>query len=132
MIDAMLANLSLSTPVLFAARGRRGGADTGEVLLYMAIAAVVIGVVCGVLYAVNRHRHTQRFNSHASLFNGLCERHELNRSARALLKQIAGHHKLKYPARVFIEPKLFDPNGLGGSLKSQGLQVAALRNQLFG
>ena len=131
MIHAMLANLSLSTPVLLAARSRRG-ADTGEVLLYLAIAAVAIGGVCGVLYAVNRHRHAQRFNSHPSLFNGLCDRHELDRPARALLKQIAGHHQLKYPAQVFIDPKLFDEKRLGGSLSGQGLQIAALRNQLFG
>lgn len=135
MIYAMLTDFSLSGPVLFAARGarrRRGGADTGEVLLYLAIAAVVIGVICGTLYAVSRYRLRQRFNSHSSLFTGLCQRHELDRGAQSLLKQIAGHHNLKHPARVFIEPKLFDPNGLGGSLRSQGLQVAALRNQLFG
>ncbi len=135
MIHAMLTDLSLREPVLFAARGvgrRRGGADTGEVLLYMAIAAMVIGAVCGVLYAFNRHRHRQRFNSHSSLFTGLCERHNLDRTARTLLKRIASHHNLKYPAQVFIEPKLLDPNGLGDSLRSQGLHVAALRNQLFG
>ena len=133
MIHATLANLSVSAPVLFAARaGRRRGADTGEVLLYLAVAAVTIGVVCGVLYAVNRYRNKQRFNSHPSLFNGLCERHNLDRSGKALLKQIADYHKLKYPAQVFIEPKLLDPNALGGSLRNQGLQVAALRNQIFG
>ena len=47
----------------------------------------------------------------------------MDRAARALLKQIVSHHKLKYPAEVFIEPKLFDPKGLGSTLRSQGLEV---------
>jgi len=130
MIHAMFTDLTVSLPVVFAARSR--GADTGEVLLYLGIAVVVIGGVCGVLYAFNRHRQAQRFKSHSSLFTSLCQRHELDRAARTLLKQIASHHNVKYPAQVFIEPKLFEPNNLNASLRSQGLQIASLRNQLFG
>jgi len=134
MIHAMFTDLTFSAPVLLAIRGggSRRGADTGEILTYLGIAVVIIGGVCGLLYAANRHRQRQRFNSHSTLFNSLCQRHELDRAARRLLKQIASHHNLQYPSQVFIDSKLFDPNNLDATLRSQGLQVATLRNQLFG
>lgn len=114
-----------------AAGRHRGDVDLGEVIGYLMIAATVIASVCLIVYFVSRLRHRWRYNSHRSLFNGLCRVHGLNRNARKLLKRVARHHKLGQPGRLFLEPKWLDPAGLRGSMREQAGNVAALRNRLF-
>ena len=114
-----------------AGRRRRGSVDTGEALIYLLIAAGVIALVCVVLYVSNRIVHHRRFNSHGSLFKGLCQIHGLNHGARALLKQVAGQHKLAYASQVFTDPQWLDPASLRGSLRRHAAEVNSLRNRLF-
>ena len=128
----------MSAQLLFGARnlgaaGRRraGSVDTGQALTYLLIAAVVIAVVCAVLYVSNRIVQRRRFNCHGSLFKGLCKVHGLNHGARALLKQAAGQHKLAYASQVFTDPQWLDPASLRGPLRRHAAEVASLRKQLF-
>jgi len=136
----MSPNVITSLPierVLFGARGygtagRNRAIGTGEVVVYLLIAGVVIAAVCALLYLVNRMQHRKRYNSHSTLFAGLCRVHGLGRGDRALLKQVASQHQLAQPARVFTEPKWLDPAGLRGSLSRQASKVENLRKRLFG
>jgi len=117
-------------PVLFAIRPRRQ-ASSGDVLVYLGIAVVVIAVLCAGIYALNRMAHTRRFNSHSSLFSGLCQTHGLDRSDRVLLKSLVAFHNLDYPSRVFSEPQWLTPDRLPPALKSNEEQIRTLHKRLF-
>ncbi len=116
---------------LGAASRRRGSVDTGEMLTWLLIAAVVIGGVSLALYAASRAAHRRRGYSHAAVFSGLCKTHQLSLTARRLLKKVAQQHRLTEPARVFTEPKWLDPTGLRGALRSKAEAVASLRDRMF-
>ena len=119
---------------LFAARSsgrRRGAVSTSEMLLYLGIAVVVIVVVCLSVYCGSRWSHWRQFKSPAGLFLGLCKVHALDRRTQALLKQIARHHNLPQPARLFTEPKWLDPTALKGPMASRARQISELRSRLF-
>ena len=137
MISSMLGNILVSGPVLLAAKNfgavgrRRSTVDTGQMFVWLLVAGGVIGAVCLGIYVASRAAHRRRHNSHASLFGGLCQTHQLNHGARNLLKKVAHQHGLSQPARVFTEPEWLDPAGLRGSLRSHAEEVAALRNRLF-
>lgn len=119
-------------PVLGAAsRYRASRADAGEVLVWLLIAVGAIAAVCVLLYAVNRMVHRWRYNSHPALFYGLCKVHGLDGNARNLLKQVARLHNLRWPGRLFIDPKWLDPANQGGSLRARAAELAALRERLF-
>jgi len=97
----------------------------------LAVAAGGIAGVCLVVYCCNRLIQRRRYNSHSSLFSGLCQVHGLDHSARGLLKQLARKHGLRHPARLFTEPGWLDPARLQGSLHGRAAEVTALRNRLF-
>ncbi|MBN2474302.1 MAG: hypothetical protein JXB62_06825 [Pirellulales bacterium] len=111
-----------------ASRPRVGGADTGEIIFYLVIAAVVIATVCVALFVASRVHHGRLRHSQGMLFSALCRIHHLSRRERALLRQLAARSQLAYPAQVFTEPKWLDTNRLRG----QEAELAKLRQQLFG
>lgn len=106
-------------------------ADSGEVMVWLLVAAVVIGAVVAALVLVNRAVHKRRTNSHAGLFAGLCQHHKLDRNRRNLLKALGQAHRVRYPARVFLDPTLFDPKRLPPGLRAKKDEILALRQQLF-
>lgn len=131
------ATILLAGQILFgarrlgAARGRTQHVAFDEMLVYLMIAAGVIAAVCLTFYLVSRLVQRRRYYSHGSLFNGLCRTHGLDHGARALLKRVASHHKLRQPARLFTEPNWLDPAGLRGALRQRSAGVLAVRNRLF-
>lgn len=104
---------------------------TGELALWLLIVAGGIGGVCAIIYLFTRLAHRRRYNSHASVFNGLCRAHDLDSGSRRLLKQLARHYRISQSARLFVEPKWLDPTALRGSWQARALDVATLRNRLF-
>ncbi|NLS96554.1 MAG: hypothetical protein GXX96_30825 [Planctomycetaceae bacterium] len=105
--------------------------DSGTVLAVLLALAVAIGIVVGVLVLMTRAAHRRRTNSHPGLFSGLCQHHKLDRSRRNLLKALGQAHRVRYPARVFLDPTLFDPKRLPPALRSRQDEILALRQQLF-
>jgi hypothetical protein len=105
--------------------------DTGETLFWLAVAGGTIALVCLAVRLVFWWQHRQRHNSQGSLFWGLCRTHGLNRRTRKLLRQVARHHRLRQPARLFTEPKWLSPANLPRALRQRAAEVAALRNRLF-
>ncbi len=134
----ILSSALFAQPVLFGVRnlwaaGRhRGGADAGQAIAYLMIAAVVIAGVCLAIYFGSRILNRRRHYSHGALFSGLCQIHGLDRTARGLLRQLARSRQIPHPAQVFTEPKWLDPGGLPAAMRPQARKVAALRNRLFG
>ena len=100
-------------------------ADSGEVMVWLLVAAVVIGVVVAALVVVNRAIHKRRTSSHAGLFAGLCQHHKLDRNRRNLLKALGQAHRVRYPARVFLDPTLFDPKRLPPGLQGKKEEILA-------
>ena len=116
---------------LGAASRRTGRANGAEALIWLLLVVGIIAVVCVAIRFVSRLQRRRSRYSHGALFQGLCRAHGLDRGARRLLKQIARHHRLSQPARLFTEPKWLAPANLGGSLHRRLPQVTALRTRLF-
>ena len=111
---------------------RTSGPDGELVLLWLAVAAVLIAAVCGVFYLVNRMVHRRRHYNHAALFGQLCRLHELDAGSRRLLKRLAGQHNLPQPARLFVDPRWLDSAAAAGTPPNRRAELTALRHRLFG
>jgi hypothetical protein len=128
---------SFETSSLWAAAGRatfrvqRGQTDTQQLFTWLIIAAVIIGVVAGVSVVATRMAHRRRTNSHLGLFAGLCQHHKLSRGHRKLLWAMAQAYRLKYAARVFLDPTLFEPKRLPPALRARKNELQFLQKQLF-
>ena len=122
------ANLEFNSLIAASAKAQ---ADSGEAMVWILAAAVVIGVIVAALVLINRAAHRRRTNSHPGLFAGLCQHHKLDRNRRNLLKALGQAHRVRYAARVFLDPTLFDPKRLPPALKSRKDEILALRQQLF-
>ncbi len=109
----------------------RDQADSGKALIWLLVAAVIIGVIVGGLTLATRVAHRRRTNSHPGLFAGLCRHHNLDRNRRNLLKSLGQAHRVRYAARVFLDPSLFDPKRLPPALRARKDEILALRKQLF-
>jgi len=106
-------------------------ADTGQMLVWLLVAGLVIGVVAVTLLIANRIAYRWRYNSHPALFRGLCKLHGLDSASRRLLKRVVRFHRLRQPARVFVEPKWLDPANLDASFQPRAPELERLRNGLF-
>ena len=105
--------------------------ETGQVLIWLVAAATIIGAIVGGLALATRAAHKRRCDSHSGLFAGLCQHHNLDRSRKNLLKALGQAHRVRYAARVFLDPTLFEPTRLPPALSSRKDEILALRQQLF-
>jgi hypothetical protein len=128
LLPAFQPPLGVLHPDAFNGTYRVGG---GEALVWLLAVGAVITLVCLIIRLISRLQHRSRYNSHSSLFRGLCRTHGLDYRARSLLKQVARHRELDYPARLFTEPKWLDPHSLHGRLRHRAAEVAFLRSHLF-
>lgn len=106
-------------------------ADVRQVLIWLLVAMGAICAVGIVLTIANGIANRWRYNSHPALFHRLCQVHELDSASRRLLKRVARFHRLRQPARLFVEPKWLDPGPLGAALGHRAAELAQLRNRLF-
>lgn len=96
--------------------------------------AVLVGLFIALVLLsrwLSRRDRSQHFNSPRALFGALCQLHDLDRVARKLLRELAAHHKLAQPARLFLEPDRFEPNQLSPSLLARQPALEAVRARLF-
>jgi len=105
--------------------------NDGMLIVGGAIGAVALAVLGIAAYVVRNMLRRRRRYSHKALFDGLCSTHGLDRTARALLWQIARLHNLTQPARLFTEPQWLDPACLQPCLGTRTPEAAALQSQLF-
>ena len=106
-------------------------ADSGEIVVLLSAAAVGIAVVVGILIFATKAAHRRRTNSHPGLFASLCQYHKLDGKRKKLLKAIGQAHRVRYAARVFLDPTLFEPTRLPPALRCRADEILALRQQLF-
>ncbi len=106
-------------------------ADTRHMMVWLLVAGAAIGVISLILVIANRVAWHWRYRSHPGLFCGLCKVHGLDAASRRLLKRVVRFHRLRQPARLFIEPKWLEPAGLGPAFRAQAAALEKLRNSLF-
>jgi hypothetical protein len=73
----------------------------------------------------------RRHNNPRALFRKLCRAHGLGFRDRRLLAQLARHHRLDHPARLFIESARFESAALSPRLCQHVERVSALKEMLF-
>ena len=107
-------------------------ADVGAMVLWLGVAAAVIGAVSVGAYYAHRAALRRRLNSHPALFHALCRVHQLNRGERTLLWQVVRAQNRAYPGQVFTEPGWGAGQRLPAELRAKAAEVAKLHNKLFG
>jgi len=118
-------------PAFWPILARRAEAADGQtVLLWMAVATVVITAVSLLCWLANRAVQRRRRYSHAGLFGQLCRLHNLDRGSRRLLKHLAGRFKLSEPARLLVDPRWVD-SAAASVLHIRRAELTALRRRLF-
>ncbi|MGO8750383.1 MAG: hypothetical protein ACLQNE_30935 [Thermoguttaceae bacterium] len=111
-------------------RGERGPLDL-KGMMYAVVGLVILVLVAWFLTrSAEKEKHRGRC-SPRRLFLSLCRTHRLGWSDRWFLWRLAAQHRLKDPARVFIEPERFDPAGTNLPLQRHATRLARLRRQLF-
>ena len=106
-------------------------ANTQQMLTFLLGAVTAISAVCAAMMGISHLLRKRRAYSHTGLFAGLCNHHGLDRANRQLLKRIARHLRLKHPARLFLEPQLFDPAKLASIAGGNPKRIVALQMRLF-
>lgn len=96
----------------------------GAVVLFTLVLAWVLARVATI-------RELRGTNHPRELFFELCKAHQLNRAQQRLLERVARHNRLVHPARVFIEPGLFDLAGPRRPSERLRSELDELKKQLF-
>lgn len=108
----------------------RGRYDGGDAIVFLLIAAALIAAI-GLLSYAMRLMQRHGYVSPLRLFFGLCRAHRLQWSQAWLLWRVARLHRLRDPARLFLEPERLDATALG-RLRTRRTDLRALRDRLFG
>ena len=99
----------------------------------LILSSVTVLVVIAMVWRKSSRRRRRDFdyNSPPRLFSELCRAHQLTRSNRRLLKQLAAARNLKSAATLFVEPEYFDLTILPPALKPSAQELRQLRHRLF-
>jgi hypothetical protein len=105
--------------------------DTTSLAIWIGLAVVVVGGLCGVGFFAHRAAQKYKLNSHIGLFHGLCKAHGLSRRERNLLGQVCRAQNLKFQGQVFTESAWLNPKKTPPALKDKREQLAKLYKKLF-
>ncbi len=108
-----------------------GGADVPSQIMTLLVILTVasVSLVAAALWRTWKRRQPVDCPRH--LFAELCARHELDWPSRRLLRQLSRAYDLEHPARLFVEPQLFDAARLPEALRSFQPQLAVIKSRLF-
>jgi|YNPBryunderm2012_1023409.scaffolds.fasta_scaffold02630_3 hypothetical protein len=107
------------------------GPRTGGSEFWPVVVLVVAVLALGWLLSRFLTRSQQKQRPWA-LFLALCRRHRLSWRECRLLWQLARTHSPQMPARVFLEPELFQPDRLSNHANAKTALLEQLRIRLFG
>jgi hypothetical protein len=129
---ALLADRSVLRDMGSGFREKREHFDATDLLFWFLIVVGIFIVLAVVARVLGRHDKHRLFNNPRVLFKALCRAHELDRAARRLLMRIARAQELNPPARLFLEPKLFELQRLGPAFQSRQAEIESLASKIFG
>jgi len=105
--------------------------NVGQLVVLLAVIAALIAIPWALSVAVKAaERRANR--SPGRLFRELCRVHGLKASSRRLLMRIAQSHSIEHPAAVFLMSECFAAEKLPSTLAAQNVEIAAMREKLFG
>ena len=112
-------------------RGRRARFDSDDLatgLLILGGVAVAIWVLSQFLA---RQEKNKPCNKPGRLFRNLCKAHGLGLADYWLLWRLARYHRLRDPARLFLEPERFDAANLNVAWRARAEQLREIGERLF-
>jgi hypothetical protein len=110
----------------------RPGFDSTHWWLLLGCAVLFAGFAVAIYRSSRRGESEFDVDSDAKLFRDLCRAHHLSSANRRLLRRLASARGVEEPARLFIEPKHFEPAHLPETLQSAADKIRRLRDRLFG
>ena len=120
----------------FSSMGRNFRGEEAQVNSYDVVSGLVfvLAMVLGIWLlsrALTRQERTRNFNNPRKLFRMLCDKHELNRANRNLLKAYAARRELADPSSLFLAPELFREDQLPADWNRNSAALAAIGEKLF-
>ena len=112
-------------------QARETTVDSGQIVIGVTVLTIAIIVLWFVSRAMERRARRGRFDSSLGLFLSLAKAHNLGWSERWLLWRLARCHRLKEPARLFLEPERFDPDNLTDSLLIKHNRLKLISRRIF-
>lgn len=112
-------------------KGRRARIETQDIVTGLMVLACFVLAFWALSHLVAYQERRRRLASPWALFLSLCWAHRLPWRQRWLLWRLAREHRLRDPARLFLEPEWFDAAHLGPALEARVEPLAALRARLF-
>jgi hypothetical protein len=112
---------------------RRSGPDISLSFIVglLVIAGIVLVVSWGLLHWRASRKRLGYDNLH-QLFVQLCRLHQIDRSGRRLLTQLARLKGVHHPAQLFLLPDRFDEASLPREWEPAAVRVRELRARIFG
>ncbi|MBN2475362.1 MAG: hypothetical protein JXB62_12190 [Pirellulales bacterium] len=112
-------------------KGRRTRIDVGDVVAGLLILAGIIAAAWLLYRLLAQLERRGSYFSSGALFLALCRAHRLGWSQQRLLWRVAWFHRLREPARLFLEPERFDPMQLDPAWRLYAAELDRLRRVLF-
>ena len=130
---------SAISPILAAAWNRQfltwlqqGGSQVGwQAVAVVVGVALALGLVVWLFCRWLSYRERKVVTSPRLLFGELCRAHRLRYGQRQLLVRLAREHDLAHPAKLFVEPALWNVRQLGAWGQQHEAEVHALRDKIF-
>ena len=130
-LEPLLADQHAIRNIARGMQSRQAQVDVGDLTSALLIFCLFFVSVWGVSRLVGRKERAVSCLDPRALFRALCRAHQLGRSDRQLLKQLALRHELAQPAMLFVQPDRFDVAELGEAWQKHRQRLAELRCRLF-
>jgi hypothetical protein len=130
----LIATLLAEERLEYLTRGFRQRPDTIDpngVVLSLGVGAVFVLGLWLLSRWMDSRQERRPLNSRLGLFVSLCRAHGLQWREWWLLWRVARRHRLREPARVFLEPQRLEPGSLGRGFEAYRAQLEALSRRLF-
>lgn len=131
LLQPLLADQHAIRNIARGMQSRQAQVDVGDLTTALLIFCLFFVSVWGLSRLVSRKERAASCLDPRALFRALCGAHQLSRSDRQLLRQLAHAHALNQPALLFVEPERFDTAELGEAWQKQRERLAELRSRLF-
>lgn len=112
-------------------RQRPTQVDLGDLMLGLSVVVAFVAALWLLSRLMEHRQHRGPSNSRLGLFFSLCKEHKLEWREWWLLWRVARRHRLRDPARVFVEPERLRPANLGRRFRSSQGRLESLSKRLF-
>lgn len=107
------------------------GMGREDVLLGLLMVATLVAGLWATSRLLGLRRRRRGYHNPWQLFWELCKAHGLNWSDRSLLGRVARHHRMRDPARLFLEAQYWDEQSLGPAFALEFVRLRTLRKQIL-